>query len=314
MVYKLFKILAYLAIKIYSKKTVANFDENTTFSNPKIIASNHPNSFFDAIQIAVHYPKPIYFLARGDAFKNPIIAKFLKTLHLIPIYRLSEGKNNLSKNEATFKECIELLKQNQTILIFSEGLCVHEWKLRPLKKGTARLALMALNEGIIGLQIQPTTLNYSSFNKNPKDVELNFNAEFKPEIDFNKKESEFYIEFNLRLKKGILDKMILQNNGDTIIIFKKSGIILKKIILVIPALLGFLLNYCIYIVFKNFAYKKTKNTVFYDSVLFGLLLLIYPIIVMLISIFIGLFINFKIALLSFVLFPVSAWCFKEYKK
>jgi hypothetical protein len=42
-------------------KTVVNFDKNTNFHDPKIIGANHPNSFFDAIVIAVSYPKPIYF-------------------------------------------------------------------------------------------------------------------------------------------------------------------------------------------------------------------------------------------------------------
>lgn len=311
--YSLFKILAFLAVKIYCRKTVANFDANSSFSTSKIIASNHPNSFFDAIIIAVHYPKPIYFLARGDAFKKPLIAKFLTALHLIPIYRLSEGKSNLSKNEATFKKCVELLHQNQTILIFSEGLCVNEWKLRSIKKGTARLALMALNEGISNLKIQPTNLNYSNFNKNPKDVLINFNEEFEPTIKSFDKEIEFYKTFNSRLESGTLDKMVLQNEAKNVVVFASSKSNLKKLIFALPALLGFILNYGIYHLFKKFTLKKTKNTVFYDSVLFGLLLLCYPIIVALITLTIGLIFNFKIAILVFILFPISALCYKEFK-
>jgi hypothetical protein len=56
-------------MQIYCSKTVVNFDKNTNFTT-KIIGANHPNSFFDAIVIA-SYPKPIYFLARGDAFNKP---------------------------------------------------------------------------------------------------------------------------------------------------------------------------------------------------------------------------------------------------
>ena len=66
-VYSFFKLGAKLALKIYCGKTVVHFDEATSYTAPKIIASNHPNSFFDAIVIAVKYPKPIHFLARGDA-------------------------------------------------------------------------------------------------------------------------------------------------------------------------------------------------------------------------------------------------------
>ena len=311
--YTFFKIFAFLAVKIYCRKTVANFDATTVFSGPKILASNHPNSFFDAILIAVHYPKPIYFLARGDAFKKPLVANFLKALHLIPIYRLSEGKNNLSKNDATFKKCLELLRQNQTILIFSEGLCVNEWNLRPLKKGTARLALMALKEGIANLEIQPVNLNYSNFHQNPKDVIINFNEAFCPQFDETSKEIEFHKTFNFKLKNGILNKMHIAIQVKKVALFKNKENKLKQLLLAIPASIGFILNYWIYAIFKNFALKKTRNTVFYDSILFGLLFLCYPIIVSILCVFLGLLVNFQAALFLFFLFPLSAWSYREYK-
>ena len=146
-----------------------------------------------------------------------MVAKFLNALQMIPIYRLSEGKNNLGKNEDTFNRCLALLKQNQTILIFSEGLCVNEWKLRSLKKGTARLALMAIQNDIPNLKIQPTNLNYSSFHKNPKQVLVNFNSEF--EVTVTEKEAEFYNRFNLQLKEGLLDKLIIQAEKKEITLF-----------------------------------------------------------------------------------------------
>jgi 1-acyl-sn-glycerol-3-phosphate acyltransferase len=310
--YSFFKIGAQLAMQIYCSKTVVHFDINTNFNYPKIIGANHPNSFFDAIVIAISYPKPIYFLARGDAFNKPSIARFLNALQLIPIYRLSEGKGNLRKNEDTFKRCVALLKQNQTILIFSEGLCINEWKLRPLKKGTSRLALMAIKHAAIpNLKIQPTNLNYSSFNKNPKQVLVNFNSEF--EVTANEKETEFYSNFNLLLKQGLLDKLVIQSEKKEIQLFVEHNSTIYKVLLAIPALIGYLLNRGIYLLFKNIAHKKTKNTVFYDSVLFGLLLIFYPIIVTSIAVITGIIFNFITALLLLISFPLSAWCYSQYK-
>lgn len=305
--------MALLGLKIYCRKTVVNFEANDSLNVPKIIASNHPNSFFDAIVIAVHYPKPIYFLARGDAFKKPLVALFLKSLHLIPIYRLSEGKENLSKNKDTFEICVELLKQNQTILIFSEGICVNEWNLRLLKKGTARLALIALNENVSNLEIQPTNVNYSSFSKNPKEVLIHFNKSFKPVEIPQIIEAKFYNSFNTKLKEGILENMVFKNNSTEVNLFDALKSKMTKIIVAIPALIGFVLNFWIYSIFKNFAIKKTKNTVFYDSVLFGLLLLCYPIIVLVISITATLVFDYKVGLLLFIAMPLSAWFYKVFK-
>lgn len=309
--YSFFKLGAQLAMQIYCSKTVVNFAKNTTFNHPKIIGANHPNSFFDAIVIAVNYPKPIYFLARGDAFNKPLVAKFLTALQLIPIYRLSEGKSNLGKNEDTFKRCLHLLKQNQTILIFSEGLCINEWKLRTLKKGTARLALMAIQQGIPNVKIQPTNLNYSSFKINPKQVLLNFNSEF--EVIPADKESEFYTSFNQKLKEGLADQLIIQSEKEAIQLFPKNKTSFYKVALAIPALVGYILNRGLYNFVKNIAHKKTKNTVFYDSVLFGLLLFFYPIIVAILSIIAGLFFNSMVAVIVFFSFPLSAWCYSQYK-
>lgn len=310
MLYSIFKFGAFLAVKIYCKKTIVNFDKNTSFSNPKLIACNHPNSFFDAILIAVHYPKPIYFLARGDAFNKPLVAKLLNAINLIPIYRLSEGKENLTKNDATFKKCIELLSKNKTILIFSEGICVNEWNLRPLKKGTARLSLMAFENQIANLKIQPTNINYSSFKKNPKVAEINFNAEFTPIKPNSGEEAKFYNEFNQELKDGMLSRMLDEEGVQNL---KKSTCTSKKAILFLPACIGYLLNYGIYIFFKKKVTKKTKKTVFYDSVLFGLLLICYPIIVTIIAVIVLLLFNFPAALVTFLLFPITAWCYKELK-
>lgn len=313
-VYSFFKLGAKLALKIYCGKTVVHFDEATSYTAPKIIASNHPNSFFDAIVIAVKYPKPIHFLARGDAFNKPLVANFLNALQLIPIYRLSEGKSNLIKNEDTFKRCISLFKENKTILIFSEGLCINEWKLRSLKKGTARLALLALNEGVDNLQIQPTNLNYSSFSKNPKKVLINFNPEFNASVLTLEQDNFFYTTFNSKLKEGILDHLqVAKKEEDVAALFYEKKSHAQKVALTIPALLGYILNAPIYHFFKKIAQKKTKNTVFYDSVLFGLLLICYPIIVVSIAILVGLFAGLLPAVILFFIFPITAFCYSQYK-
>ena len=46
---------------------------------PLLIASNHPNSFLDAIILATLFKNPVYALARGDAFAGKLITKFTFT-------------------------------------------------------------------------------------------------------------------------------------------------------------------------------------------------------------------------------------------
>ena len=151
----------------YFEKIIVKGQENIPDEGPVILASNHPNSFLDGLVLTAYYKKPIYYLARGDVFSSSFVSSLLRFLNIVPIFRREEGAENFPKNEATFSFCIETFKEEGTILIFSEGGSESEWDLRPLRKGTARLANTAWNDETIGhsLKILPATINYSTWLK-----------------------------------------------------------------------------------------------------------------------------------------------------
>ena len=142
-------------------------------NGPLLLAANHPNSFLDAVILDILFKKPIWSLARGDVFKKPFYIKLLTKLKILPVYRTSEGVENLEANYQTFDSCKEIFQQNGIVLMFSEGKCINEWHLRPLKKGTARLATTSWQEGI-DVKVLPVGINYSSFRKFGKNIFLNF--------------------------------------------------------------------------------------------------------------------------------------------
>jgi hypothetical protein len=79
------------------------------------------------------------------------------------MYRIQEGYSELKKNDKTFEECINLLSQNKTLLMFPEAICVQERRLRPLKKGLARILFQTeesfqFNKDVL---VIPVGLNYS---------------------------------------------------------------------------------------------------------------------------------------------------------
>ena len=215
--YAFIKIWLRIALQFYCRNVTIEMNP-TIKGKPAILASNHPNSFFDAIIIAAHYPEQIHFLARGDAFNKPLAAWILRKLNLIPIYRLEEGKENLGNNEQSFAACMEVFKNGGTVLIFSEGLSAHEWKLRPLKKGTARLAYLAWEKNNVdNLVVQPIAINYTSFTSIPKDITVNFaNPFYKKQFELNN-EAVFYNHFNDLLKDRIESKMLLKEDNNDIL-------------------------------------------------------------------------------------------------
>ncbi len=138
-----------------------------------MVAATHPNSFLDAVIIACLIDRPLHFLARSDVFSAKWADKILRSLNLIPIYRMQEGHKNLSRNDDTFKECHRILEEGGAILIFVEGLSLIDFKLRPLKKGLARIAFgfADKNDFKLNCAIVPLSLNYDR----PKDFRSKIN-------------------------------------------------------------------------------------------------------------------------------------------
>ena len=163
-VHPILKLMIRTTASLYFEQVNIKGLENIPEEGPVILACNHPNSFLDALIITVYYRRPIYYIARGDAFKKPFGAKVLSFLNNVPIFRKEEGMN-LTKNEETFSHCIDILKEGDTVLLFSEGVCENEWFLRPLRKGTARLVYDAWSDPAIGdkLKVIPVATNYSQW-------------------------------------------------------------------------------------------------------------------------------------------------------
>ncbi|HEX7846029.1 MAG TPA: 1-acyl-sn-glycerol-3-phosphate acyltransferase, partial [Chitinophagaceae bacterium] len=173
MFYRILKPFIRLAILIFCRKIIINKPALLKSKGPILLACNHPNSFLDSVIINALFQQPVWSLARGDAFKKPFYARLLAALKILPVFRTSEGVENLAENYKTFDACIEIFKKKGIVLIYSEGKCINEWHLRPLKKGTARLAIRAFEENI-PLQVLPVGINYSSFHRFGKNMFINF--------------------------------------------------------------------------------------------------------------------------------------------
>lgn len=152
-------------LAVYFKRGQVKNAKSIHVNGPVIITMNHPNAFMDPIALTtLVYPPRLRYLARGDAFKKGVVSAILESLGIIPIYRIQDGgKEGLKKNDATYERVNELLKRNKKIIIFAEGLCVQERRLRPLKKGVPRMILGCMeNNQLSNLIVVPVGINYSN--------------------------------------------------------------------------------------------------------------------------------------------------------
>lgn len=164
MLWHILKYYMGFVIAVYYKRATVKNAKNLRVKGPVIIAVNHPNAFMDPIALTtLVYPPRLRYLARGDAFKKGIVTTLLESLGIIPIFRIQDGgKEGLKKNDETYQRVTQLLKKNKKIIIFAEGLCIQERRLRPLKKGVPRMILGAMESGELdNLIVVPMGINYT---------------------------------------------------------------------------------------------------------------------------------------------------------
>ena len=252
---------------------------------PLLIIANHPNSFLDALIIGSYYKRRVYFLARGDAFKKPLHRFILESLNMIPVYRLREGKEFLHLNDYAFIKSIDLLSKGYAVLIFIEGICINSHELQPFKKGTARIL-----EGVQNLAIHPRIhiagIAFNQLHGIGKKVNLVIT------------EMKNYITIKNSRDRVLFNQLVLDQLSNNIIIPTGATVFITKNIF-------FKIHLPYYKIVKNWVAKKTKYTVFFDSVLFSTLLFTYPLFLLLIFIVLKLFnINSYIIFIILVLLPI----------
>lgn len=163
MLYRITRPFATIAFYVCFRKIHMSHAERIPWDKPIILAANHPSAFLEPCLLACWLPRPLYFLARGNLFDNPIFAALLRSWHLVPVYRADEsGFSAVRQNYQSFAYCYRTLQQGKPVMILVEGRTAHEKRLRPLKKGTARVAFGALEfDPSLDLHVVPVGVNYT---------------------------------------------------------------------------------------------------------------------------------------------------------
>ena len=301
---------------IFCRKIVINQPGIVKIKGPVLLACNHPNSFLDSVILDTLFEQPVWSLARGDVFKKTFFIRILTALKIFPVYRTSEGVENLSENYKTFDACINIFRRNGIITIFSEGKCINEWHLRPLKKGTARLAVKAWEENI-PLQVIPVGINYSSFRRFGKNIFINFGSPVKKEdINLNEPDGLRHQSFNHQLQLQ-LEKLVFEiskqdkKKQKQLLVMKPS--VLMQLLLSIPAAIGYLIHLPLYMPVKNFTWKRTNHNDHFDSVLIAILLFSYiPYLLIIVAVSWILSGCWWVIFLT-LLIPFTAWAYVQLK-
>ncbi len=299
MLYWIIKPFIRLALAIFCKKTITKNKELLQSGGPLLLVANHPNALMDAIIVGALFKQPVHFLTRGDVFNSSWKRRLLGRLNMVPIYRIRDGIKNLQLNQFAFNKSHAVLKSNGIVLIFIEGACLHTHELMPFKKGAARIAFNCWHEGI-PVQVLPISVRYNSLFCFGKHVLVNMDKPLiQEELSIGIDEAKNYLHFNEVIFQKLyhqLKELPKENYRNNYLIF-------------LPAIIGKIIHAPLYYPVKAFVKKRTRGNEFYDSVLFGLLFVLYPIyllLIVLINLFLTHSVPISLLVCCFVLF--TAWC------
>ena len=171
--YYLWKQYIILILLFYFKERIVKGTKNIPKKGAVLLVSNHKNAMIDPVLIGTSLPKPVHFLTRASAFKIPLVKWLLSTINMMPIYRMRDGKESLSKNDEIFNKCYDILESNDPLLIFPEGTHdLRRW-VHPLSKGFTRIVFGFLEKyPTTNLYIVPIGLNYTNATKFGESVSI----------------------------------------------------------------------------------------------------------------------------------------------
>ncbi len=198
---------------IFYKKVCVTGLENIPKDKPVFFAPNHQNALMDALIILFSVKKQPVFIARSDIFKNPIVAKILIFLKILPAYRIRDGKENLKKNEELFNTSVRVLENHSYLTLFPEATHIDKRRLRVLKKGIQRIAFQTeeANDFKLDIHIVPVGIYYSNYWNFRSIIQINYGkpipvSQFKDLYRENPQKA--MLALRDEMTKGIIDTMI----------------------------------------------------------------------------------------------------------
>ncbi|SEH05507.1 1-acyl-sn-glycerol-3-phosphate acyltransferase [Candidatus Venteria ishoeyi] len=172
--------VAFIDWIIHNKKIIVG-KENIPKDKPILFAPNHQNALSDPMAVLLNTPFQPVWLARADIFKKGIVSTLLRFLKIMPVYRMRDGKENLSKNDKTFTDSIKVLKNNCALALFPEAAHTGKRQMISHKKAVPRIVFMAEEKADKNLDIHivPTGIYYSHYWKFNRNLIVNFGKPVK---------------------------------------------------------------------------------------------------------------------------------------
>ena len=140
-----------------------------------ILCSNH-RSFLDPFVLGTCLPRPIYFMAKQEIFRNPFVGWLLNCLGAFPVKRGESDEESTETARA-------LLERGEAVVIFAEGTRIRRGSLGRPRRGVGRLALES-GAPVVPIAVSGSEHARRGWRIRPVKVHLRFGAPLTfPRVD-----------------------------------------------------------------------------------------------------------------------------------
>lgn len=150
--------------------------ENLPKDGALIYGINHSNTLMDALVVLATSHHKKVFMARGDIFANPTVAKILRFTRILPLYRIRNGVAAVRNNADSMEQAVDVVHDKVGLYLFPEGRHRTKHSLLQLSKGIFHIALDSNKEfgGEKPVYLVPVGIEYGDYFRYRSTCMVNF--------------------------------------------------------------------------------------------------------------------------------------------
>ena len=164
----------------HTRRSYRRFEVHGKKNIPKdsalVFGVNHSNTLMDALVLLSADNIKKVFIARGDIFKNPVVAKILNFLRILPIFRIRNGVAAVRQNDDSLNKAVDVIHDHVDLYLFPEGTHRTKHSLMRMGKGLFHIAVDANKQfgDKSPIYIIPTAIEYGDYFRYRSTAMINF--------------------------------------------------------------------------------------------------------------------------------------------
>jgi len=111
--YVVVRVIARFWIWFFFERVEVRHPERVPIMGPVLLCINHPNNLIDSLLVGSVLPRKVHYLATAALFRNPLVARFLHALGVIPVYRKADDPAKMDRNMEMFAACDQALDRGR---------------------------------------------------------------------------------------------------------------------------------------------------------------------------------------------------------